>query len=185
MLQNTEILKTACDQIFYNKSELLSAIEQALVDIPAVNTHENYITTVGRYDLTSFSGINLLVAWIQDYLLSVKNQFNKTDATKIVFNLTWITKLYKGSQVYCHSHHYELDGVAIFYFKTPKEGSSLVLVDNGIENKAISEQIQTNCKYFNFNTGDLVVHKSTAKHGVTEYTSEEDTVALVFDFKYQ
>ena len=184
MLKDTEILRTSCPEFIYNKLDLAASIEQAIKDVPTVNNTENYITTIGRYDLTTFDGIKLLIAWIEEYLLSIKNDFDKPKAKNIKFGLSWITKLYKGSQVYCHRHHHELDGVAVFYFKTPTKGSELVLVDNAIDNKPVKEQVQENCNFFNIKTGELIVHHNMAKHGVREYTSDTDTIALVFDFNY-
>ena len=184
MLKYTEILRVDCPENFYNKAELATSIEQALKDVPVVPSNENYITTIGRNDLTTFNGIKLLVAWIEEYLLSVKDQFDKPEAKDIKFGVTWITKLYKGSHIVCHRHQHELDGVAIFYFKTPAEGSELVLVNNAIDNKPVKEQVQENCNFFNIKTGELIVHHNMARHGVPEYTSDTDTIALVFDFNY-
>jgi len=188
MLKNTEILRTTLKEFVYNKSNkpaLSFSIETALKDMPMLPEQYYYITTVGRYDLPNdLKGIHLLVASIEEYLLSIKDQFNKSNAENIKFNLSWIVKLTKGSQVYCHRHHPDLDGVAIFHYQTPPEGTNFVLVKDGVDNKLIEDQIQENCNVFNMKTGDLLVHTSTAKHGLYKYTSDIDTIMLVFDFNY-
>lgn len=182
MLKDNEILKTSCTEDYYNQPGLAKSVEELLRGVPEVPDNENYF--LYTKNIIELDGISPLIEWIKEYLLSVKDQLNYPGAQGIKFYSPWTTKLYKGSRVFCHRHHADFTGVAIFYYSAPDTGSNLVLVNNGIINKPISEQLHENCRVFKSLTGDLIVHTSSSLHGVDEYTNSEETIAFVFDFTY-
>ena len=184
MLKNTEILRTSWPELLYNHSTLSSYIEKALEDVPILPNKQAYYINV--LDITGLNKVTELKEWIEEYLLSIKDQFDNSNAKKINFTTYWVVKIVKGSTVECHIHSTirPTCGIAIFYFQTPPEGSNLVLVKDGDLHQPIESQIQENCNIFNAKAGDLLVHSNTAIHGMYKYTSDKDTIALVFDFGY-
>ena len=182
MLKDNEILKTSCTTDYYSQPELAKSVEDLFQGVQLVPSDEKFYSA-GK-NINKLDGTSLLIEWIEEYLLSVKDQFNRPNAQGIKFNSSWAIKLHKGSRVFCHHHHDSLDGVAIFYYSAPPEGSNLVFVNNGIVNKPISEQFQENCRVVKLMTGDLITHTSSSLHGVDAYTNSVETIAFVFDFNY-
>ena len=182
MLKDNEILKISCTEDYYTRPELAKSVEELLRGVHEVPCNENYFFYTKN--IIELNGISPLIEWIKECLLSVKDQLNCPDAQDVNLHSPWTTKLYKGSRVFCHHHHASVNGVAIFYYSAPASGSNLVLVNNGIINKPISEQLQENCQFFKPLTGDLIVHTNSSLHGVDEYTNSTETIAFVFDFTY-
>ena len=154
------------------------------------------------------SGAKELIHWIKEQCLRALKLYN-IDGTSIEITRSWMNQMNYKSQGRCHQHtginqenyqpikmnygdspttySYDLvetpDLVAIFYVSNQPNGSSLVVVKDGVFGQLPSDMEESNKYYILPKSGDLIIHQPEVWHGVSEHNSQTPRVCFAFHIK--
>lgn len=122
----------------------------------------------------------ILFFYINFYVeLSGQNKKN------VIFTRMWVNEIFKGCSGTLHDHK-NCDGVAVFYYKVPKNSSHFVVVHPPITKGVYIDNYSLYEKsYIRVEEGDLIIHNSQTYHGVSEHLSDDSRICFVFDFKIE
>jgi hypothetical protein len=143
----------------------------------STGAYPNHLLKVGKFRETFES---LIISYATVYASLIGKISNK-----IIISRVWANEIYKGTSGLVHNH-LDCDGIAVFYYKAPKNSSHFVIVHSeitkglDIENYSLYEK-----SYIKVEDGDLILHDSKTYHGVSEHLSDESRICFVFNFKIQ
>lgn len=188
-------LKLHIDNHSYFSDELNQSIDNFLkndsLSLGSISERNGKAKTTSHIDdgkiLFSILGFDRIYSEVSNSLLKTKHIFNKENCNKILYTRIWMNEMFKNSSGKIHTHDGDNDGVAIFYYKAPKNSGRFVIVDeeNFIEEKLnIDEYSHNELSFIKVSDGDLLVHNSSLPHGVSEHLSDETRICFIFNFKF-
>ncbi len=186
---NYEIIKHKVSLYLYNDDFLKKDIENTFNSKFVLNNGifsseiigKGYSTCgLGSVFVTGLTNIDPLLNHISQIIL--KEFYNNTKNSKILYTRMWMNKIYKNCSGKCHTHEGDNDGTAIFYFNVPDNGSKLIILKNKIDSD-VTEKHKDISHYVDVKTGDLILHRKNVPHAVSEHMSDDPRICFIFDFK--
>jgi hypothetical protein len=199
----TKVFTRHCPEHLYKNAILensVGSMYKILTDILHlydVNTREsvgNTLSTIlfaqSKEHILNLPGFEKLRHWLEINLLELIDDIGwPPNAKGIEFKRAWSNLMYKGSEGISHTHESYSSpttaGVAIFYFKAPKNSSKFVIVDSKEIDKKIDYYDSNLCKYIDVEEGMLLVHDASIVHGVSKHNNDEPRICFIFDFYYK
>jgi len=178
------------DETLYRTEKLIAGIDNLFnnsdLDDDLNNQMKHGISTFGieKYKLLEIDGIDLLIKWITSKILESRSFFGYKDAIDVDISQAFTNKMWPGATGKVHNHTPTRHGVIVFYFQQPENGSDLVLVKDssiGVDLENIAEKDK---HYLNVRQGDLIIHETSAWHGVSLHKGTSPRIVFILEYKY-
>ena len=184
------IIKCKVPEFLYNKKELKEDIEslfnskiileQGYKTIEQVGNGYSTVSLGSEY-VTNLKEVKPIINYISTSILNFFYHEENLEISKIIYPRMWINKIYKNCSGKCHRHDTRIDGVAIFYYKSPQFSSDLILLKNFIDGEVL-EKHKNISHHIKVETGDLIIHPPDIPHAVSKHLADEPRICFVFDF---
>ena len=194
---NFKVVKTHCDnKDLYTNKELKKSYTRVF-ELPEIrdryrgavwDSHDGEgESTEGNIFLAPdiLPGCSELIDWIKNQCVNALNDIWKIPAIDVKITRSWMNRMYKGSRGKAHNHMASTAFdtptiVAVFYVENTMNGSSLIIVKDGVHGLLPEEFQNENKQFITTMPGDLVMHEPELYHAVSLHAAEEPRVCFAF-----
>ena len=198
-----KIVKTHCNNTeFYTNKELKKSYTR-IFELPEIrdryrgavwDSHDGEGESTEGNDFLApdiLPGSDNLMRWIKEQCIKAVNDIWNIPAKDIIITRSWMNRMYKGSRGKCHKHspteYVPVDYsmgipvlVAVFYVANTINGSSLVIVKDGVHGLLPEEFPEENKHSLLTMPGDLIIHEPEVYHAVSLHNAEEPRICFAF-----
>ena len=193
----SKVVKTHCDnRVLYTNTEIKKSYIR-IFELPEIrdryrgavwDSHDGEgESTEGNNFLAPdiLPGSSDLMSWIKDQCIKALNDVWNIPAIDVTITRSWMNRMYKGSRGKAHNHMAAETFttptiVAVFYVENTVNGSSLVIVKDGVHGLLPEEFPNENKHFIMTMPGDLIMHPPGLYHAVSLHDADEPRICFAF-----